>query len=960
MTRTEASVPIGDRRGVAGGARRLEESFARVVQASSGCNDLNAAVGMLAFRDGRLEDAVAALGQAVAMDPENADLHYYHAAAFLGLGKYDEARSGFQRVLEIRPVFPEAHNDLGNLLAMSGRLDEALACYRQALQGRPEFAEARHNLGVGLCRQGKFAEAESAFREALRLQPELPGPAKALAGVCARQGKLDEAVTLSRQGLKRQPDPETFNDLGITLARLGRHREAADAYREAIALKADFPDAHNNLGNALRNLGKLDGAIAEFREALRLRPRYPEAFNNAGIALKYKGKLDEAIASYQEALRLRPAYAEAHNNLGIALASRGKHDAAVISFRQAIRLKGDYVEALCNLANALNVLNQRTEAIAIYDRALKIRPDDPKLHKDKGLALARAEKLDEAIACYREAIRLKADFVEAHNDMGIALARQGKYDDAAASYRRAIDYRPNYAEAHNNLGNALRNAGKFTESLDCYQSALKFKPDYADAHNNLGIAYSEMGRFDDAVASYTQCIRIKPHHVDAHMNRALTWLRKGDYAQGWAEYEWRWRKRRLTNRPLIMPAWNGFPLNGRRILLFTEQGNGDVIQFVRFARRLKEQGGTVILECPERLVKLLSGCPYIDQLVPQGAPLPDYDVYAPLLTLPGLLATSLESIPVDVPYLHPEPELVERWRERFAGIRELKVGINWQGNPKYAGDRHRSIPLRHFESLARVPGVRLYSLQKNAGLEQLKELTGTFEVEDLGSALDETTGPFQETAALMRNLDLFITSDTAVAHLAGALGVPVWMAVSTTPDWRWLTAREDNPWYPSMRIFRQTTHMDWVPVFERMAVELRKLAPPTVKAPAVRIDVSPGELIDKITILEIKGRRFQDADKLKHVQIERELLRAALDRAIVPSDELTAVMAELQSVNEALWQIEEDIRDRDRAGDFGPQFVALAQSVYRTNDHRAALKRRINALLHAEVIEEKDYGKPSE
>jgi len=215
----------------------------------------------------------------------------------------------------------------------------------------------------------------------------------------------------------------------------------------------------------------------------------------------------------------------------------------------------------------------------------------------------------------------------------------------------------------------------------------------------------------------------------------------------------------------------------------------------------------VILECAEKLIKLLSRSPGIDHLIPQGKPLPDYDVYCPLMNVPGLTATSVEAIPADVPYIFPDPELVERWKQELAGEPGLKVGINWQWNPKYAGDRHRSIPLTLYEPLSRIPGVRLFSLQKNAGLEQLDAMKGKLAVVELGRRLDETTGPFLDTSAVLVNLDLFITSDTAVAHLAGALGVPVWMPLSTTPDWRWMTHREDNPWYPTMRIFRQSEHM---------------------------------------------------------------------------------------------------------------------------------------------------------
>jgi hypothetical protein len=419
------------------------------------------------------------------------------------------------------------------------------------------------------------------------------------------------------------------------------------------------------------------------------------------------------------------------------------------------------------------------------------------------ITLSRKEKFDEAVATLRQALKLRPDFADAWNDLGITLARQSKHHEAIEAYREAIKCRPNFAEAYNNMGNALRHVGRFDESTDCYRKALEQKPQYADAYNNYGIALSEMGRFDEAVTSYTKCLELRPTHVDAYMNRALTWLRKGDYAQGWAEYEWRWKKRALTNRPMIQPQWNGFPLEGRTILLITEQGFGDVMQFIRYAPILKAQGGRVIFECPERLIKLIEGCPGVDVLLPQGAPLPAYDVYAPLLTVPGLVGTSLGRVPNKVPYINPDPKLAAKWRDELSGYREFKVGINWQGNRKYAGDFHRSIPLKFFEALARVPGVRLFSIQKNDGVEQLAQVAGKFEVTELGSRLDVDTGPFLDTVAVMSCLDLFVTSDTAVAHLAGGLGVPVWMALSMTPDWRWLTAREDNPWYPTMRIFRQ-------------------------------------------------------------------------------------------------------------------------------------------------------------
>jgi hypothetical protein len=297
----------------------------------------------------------------------------------------------------------------------------------------------------------------------------------------------------------------------------------------------------------------------------------------------------------------------------------------------------------------------------------------------------------------------------------------------------------------------------------------------------------------------------------------MAWLLGGHFERGWPEYEWRWRGNEAVFAPLNQPLWDGSALEGRTILLHAEQGLGDTIQFIRYARLVRARGGTVVVACPTPLIQLLTGCAGIDQLIPQGSILPPFDVYAPLLSLPGILGTSLGSVPAEVPYLVADAELERHWREKLGPLRAFKIGIAWQGNPGYLGDSFRSIPLTHFATLARVEGVRLFSLQKGPGSEQLSALGDLFPVTDLGSQLDNATGAFVETAAVMKSLDLIITSDTAVAHLAGALGVPVWVALPAVPDWRWMLDRADSPWYPTMRLFRQTAWGQWESVFARLA-----------------------------------------------------------------------------------------------------------------------------------------------
>jgi hypothetical protein len=336
--------------------------------------------------------------------------------------------------------------------------------------------------------------------------------------------------------------------------------------------------------------------------------------------------------------------------------------------------------------------------------------------------------------------------------------------------------------------------------------------------------------------------------------------------------------------------------------------------------------------------------------------LPAFDVHAPLLSLPGFFQTTLDNIPAEVPYLFVDEALVERWRAELARIPGYKVGIAWQGSRGYSRDMQRSLPLACFEALARVAGVSLVSLQKGPGAEQVAALGGRFPVVDLGGRLDQEAGAFMDTAAVLKNLDLVVTSDTALPHLAGGLGVPAWVALPFAPDWRWLLGRGDSPWYPSLRLFRQPRPGDWGAVFHGMAGELRQRLGKAPDRRSVEAAIAPGELIDKITILEIKMERIADADKLGNVRRELTVLEAARDRHVAASEALSALTADLKAANGTLWEVEDALRECERQKDFGPRFVELARTVYRTNDLRAALKRRINELLGSRLVEEKSYA----
>ena len=599
-------------------------------------------------------------------------------------------------------------------------------------------------------------------------------------------GRLEAAEQIYRRILNAVPDhADALHLLGVVALQLGQHAAAAEHISRAIAVLPSVAEFHYNLGNALKNLGRLDEAAASYRRAIELRPDLAAAYNNLGNTLKQQGKFDQAIACFRSALHYTPGDAEVYNNLGIALMGQGNRGDAAACYRQALALRPEYAEAYFNLGNAL---------------------------KDQG-------NLDEAVHCFQQTLRLRPGLVEAHNNLGNVLKDQGKFDQAADVYRRALELKPDHAVAHNNLGGVLMELGRLDEAAACCRRALDLKPDLASSHDNLGLVCQELGRLDEADACFRRAVELQPDCADAHLNWSMLRLLRGDFQRGWAGYEWRWQTRPPSPH-FGRPSWRGEPLEGRTILLHWEQGLGDTIQFIRYAAVVKAFGGRVVVECQRALRQLLARTPGMDQLIAPPDEPPAFDVQAPLLSLPGILKTTLETVPASVPYIFASPELVEQWRERLRPIPGIKIGIAWQGNPEYRRDRSRSIALSCFEPLARLEGVRLFSLQKGAGLQQLRDLSGAWPIEDLGSRLDEASGPFMDTAAVMKNLDLVIAPNTALAHLAGALGVALWVALPLVPDWRWLMDRDDSPWYPTARLFRQTAPGDWVGVFHRMAREL--------------------------------------------------------------------------------------------------------------------------------------------
>lgn len=510
--------------------------------------------------------------------------------------------------------------------------------------------------------------------------------------------------------------------------------------------------------------------MASISEALQLAVQHHQA-----------GNFQQAESLYRQILQAEPRNFDALHLLGVMALQLGRHDLAV-----------DYI-----------------------GEALRLRPEVAEAHNSLGAALIEQGRPAQAETHLRRALELKPQFVEALVNLGNACKDQGKLGEAVAYYGRTLAIRPGYAEALVNLGHALTELGRADEAVTHLLEAIRLNPNLPEAHNNLGNAFREQMKWPEALAGYHEAIRLRPSFADAHRNLGIVHLSQGNFAQGWPEYEWRWRCKDFSMPPLRQPIWDGAPLAGRSILLHAEQGLGDAIQFIRFAPLVKARGaGRIYLGCSPPLLRLLATAPGIDAVFP-GDPLPPFDVHLPLLSLPSLLGiVNAESLAMSGPYLNVNDALVQTWRTRLGKLPGYRVGIVWRGRPEHRGDRWRSASLKQFAELAKVPGVSLVSLQKEPGREELANMPGV--ALDLGPELTDLT----DTAAVLKNLDLLVSVDTSVAHLAGALGVPAWVALPFVPDWRWLQGREDCIWYPSLRLFRQSKRGDWDSVFARIKAEI--------------------------------------------------------------------------------------------------------------------------------------------
>jgi tetratricopeptide (TPR) repeat protein len=648
---------------------------------------------------------------------------------------------------------------------------------------------------------GDWVAAQSVARQLVEADPKDGEARHLLAQIVFKAGKGQEAIDWMRAALELDPLNAAYNnDHGVMLASLGRWSEAAAAYEVAAVLDRDGFDARFNLALALLRTGQRERARVELDRAKVLQPDLPDVLALDGELLRAEGDPVRAAEAFGKAIGLGLATPDAHVNLGLALMDLERGEEALEAMRTAERIGGGDAETFFRLGDFYH------------------RKSDREGRNGKDYASDR----EQAERHYRRALALRPDFAEAYNNLGLLLKGDGNMPGAVECYARALIIHPAHVPTHINLGTLRAEEGWMEGAIDSYKFALKIDPYSTDAWNSLGMSYMRLHRLDEAEKAYRRSLEIRPELADTRAQMALLLLLSGRYAEAWPLYENRWQASnwKSVKKPEFSQAeWNGDDLGGRTLLVVAEQGFGDNLQFSRYLPLLRRRypRARILYWCRQALFRLIgfsaTALAWDVEVLPEVLPAStEFDVFISLMSLPGRMGTTLENVPSDVPYLAAPPQLIGKWAARFAGLKGKKLGLVWSGSETY-WQKFRAVRLERMEPLFQVGGIHWISLQKGPGAGQIAgEGLSDRIVDVMGEA-----GDFADTAAIIAHLDLVIGVDTAVLHLAGAMGKPVWLLNRFDTDWRWLLEREDSPWYPSLRIFRQGSLGDWDSAILRMA-----------------------------------------------------------------------------------------------------------------------------------------------
>lgn len=715
---------------------------------------------------------------------------------------------------------------------------------------------------------------------------------------------------------------------------------------------------------ACSGTGDDEGAANNWRQVLSARYDDAEAAHGLGLALERLGRITEALDAFRRACEHAPGSQGFMLSLGGALFKQGRHAEASTVFGDVLALSGTNLEALLGRGRSLKALGRHDEALNAFDRALSAQPDNVEGLFEKGVLLLDMKRGDAAEEPFRRILRAQPDHKGAALGLGKILHEVRRYREAVEILRKTVVSHPDDFGAWLDLGAAALGSREYPISVDAYRMALQINPASPVAYCNMSLALFGLGRMEEGIEACRATLAIEPASAAAHFNMACMYLALGRYEEGWEAYEFRFAmgNTKGIREDVRAAPWRGQNLRGKSLLVIGEQASGDYLHFSRYLSALVEMGADVTFTCPRRLVRLLRTLPRAITLLPEVAAGSRFDFQCQMMSLPLRFCRLGLPIPT-VPYLRAEPERVETWRDRI-GVEGFKVAVAWHGGVYDGQESVRAFRLEHLRPLTKIPGVRLISLQMKDGVEQLRQCAD-LPIVVPGEDFDAGEDGFLDTAAVIEAADLVISCDTSIAHLAGAMGKRIWVALNESAEWRWRREGQDTVWYPSMRLFRQPVQDDWDSVFRDITEALREAVgqrampeqPPRATEAAVpRVQVSWGECIDKATILAIKASRMSCPKALANVERELAELRRVLAGLEPMSEELTRKQAELRAVNERLWKIEDDIRELEAGRQFDQRFVELARSVYLTNDQRSRIKNEINSLTRSPIVEEKQYA----
>ncbi len=643
-----------------------------------------------------------------------------------------------------------------------------------------------------------------------------------------KNSNLDSADLYLKQALKlHSTNPHVLRILGVVAAQRKQYAQAIE-YLNA-SLKA-FPKnslALSNLGNIFHELKDYEKAIDYYEKSIKIDPNYYEAWSNKGNVLYELKRYKEAVVHHDNSIELNPNYAEAWCNKGNALAKLTRYEEAIAHHEKAIGLNPNYAQAWCNRGVVLNQVGRYEEALISCIKANDLNLLDADAWSNRGFALNELKLYEDSLGACSRAIEINPHHADAWSNLGVALNELNRYEDSLEACSRAIEINPHHADAWSNLGVALNELKRYEEAVTSYDKAIDCRPNFYEALYNRGVALNELKRYEEALASYNSAIESRPNGYEAYWNKGLSLLLQGDFKNGLPLYEHRWSVNEggyaAAKRSFDQPTWLGLEsLKGKTIFIYAEQGFGDFIQFCRYTKLICDLGARVILETPKALVNLLANLEGVSHLITQGEQPPPFDYQCPLLSLPLAFQTDLESIPpvdstIQANFAKNSTKIAE-WKERLGLRITPRVGLAWSGNPKQRNDRNRSLTL---EQLIKVlpTGFEYVSLQKE--IREVDRLTLQCNPSILNFA--SSIHDFEDTAALIDQMDLVISVDTSVAHLSGTMGKETWILLPHAPDWRWLLDRDDCPWYPSVKLYRQNTIGDWGGVLAKVKADLQGL-----------------------------------------------------------------------------------------------------------------------------------------